>query len=302
MTFLPKHLVPFFIITIAYLCHGTQAEAANISLINGDQITGTIISEGADVFKVEHDILGILTIKKNAIAAITGTEEQPAEETPAIVWKREIEAGYNITNGNTDTERFAGKVLINRNHVKVNETTFKGTWEETSTNDKLDSQKWYTLGRFAYSFGTTKQWYHFMKTELDHDKFANIDYRFVPASGLGYWFSDEKPFRAMAECALGYEYTNYSDSSKNSDDLVLIPRGFLSWDIFDRTTLSEDITVYPLLNNLGAYRLVSDLELATKLTQHFSAKLTLRNQYNSNPPADTKKHDLSLTSSLAYSF
>jgi len=67
------------------------------------------------------------------------------------------------------------------------------------------------MGRYAYSFSEEMKWYHFYKIEGSQDRFANVDSRITPSSGLGYWFSDEDDYKAMVESALGYEHTSYVD-------------------------------------------------------------------------------------------
>ena len=165
----------------------------------------------------------------------------------------------------------------------------------------MDAQRWNLMSRYAFSFGEMK-WYNFYKAEANHDRFANIDYRIIPSSGVGYWFSDAEDFKAMAELGLGLEYTNYRDATKDETEAVLIPRGFLQKRLWGQSRISEDLTLYPSLEDMGEYRLHSATVFSNPINDALSLELSLINDYDSDPPANIKKHDMRLISSLVYSF
>jgi len=58
----------------------------------------------------------------------------------------------------------------------VDEFDIKANFEYSSEDKKMNSQKWYTMTRYARNFKKNKKWYWFGKGEIDHDKFADIYY------------------------------------------------------------------------------------------------------------------------------
>ena len=275
--------------------------AAQIYLHNGDRLSGDIVSETNDAYIIETEHTGTLTIAKAAIANVQVPQEEPAIEIPSILWQREFSVGYNVAKGNTDTRAIFFSSLLSRK-TDENETTLKGAYEETSANNNMDGQRWTLSGRHAMSFGSALQWYHFYKTAADHDKFASVDYRIIPAAGVGYWFSDEAPFKAMAEIALGYEHTEYTNNTDSSEEAILIPRVFGEWTFWKGAVLSEELVTYPSISDASEYRLVSTTLLTNPITEHLSLKIAWIHEYDSAPANNAKKHDMRLNSSLAYSF
>jgi len=156
--------------------------------------------------------------------------------------------------------------------------------------------------RYAFSFGASKKWYNFYKTEAEHDRFANIKYRITPSTGLGYWFSDTDDWKLLTEAGIGYEYTEYRDDTDSDGEVILIPRLFFEKTLFNNSRFSQDITMYPSLSEFGEYRVRSESSFINPINGHISLKLSLIDEYNSDPADDTKKNDLRFISSLMYSF
>ena len=66
----------------------------------------------------------------------------------------------------------------------------------------MNAQRYDGMARYAFSFGKHLAWYNFYAFEAMHDRFANIDWRLTPSTGLGYWFADEAAWKATVELAL----------------------------------------------------------------------------------------------------
>jgi len=292
------------IITILFvLLIATHALAQHdIVFINGDHIHGQIVSENTSHITLSSEVLGEITLRKEVIESMKARKPAlPDEESKKeIEWIRIAKAGYNITDGNTETSAVSTSLEVNRK-TKDDETTFKGNYNESASNDTMDSQLWYTLARYAYSFGKELKWYHFFKNEADHDKFANIDYRIIPASGIGYWFSDELPFVAMAEIGVGWEFTTYNNGTEDSNEAVLIPRALIEWNVVGDAILSEEFT-YPSVSDFGEYRFTSITTFSNPISEHLSAEIAMSNKYNSNPAEAAEKNDMMLSSALVVSF
>ena len=172
----------------------------------------------------------------------------------------------------------------------------------SSTKRKMDAYKWYGMGRYAYSFGSMKRWYNFYRIEVDHDRFADIDYRFVPAAGVGYWFYDLPRLKLMVEAGAGYEHTSYRSNIKDKGGWVLAPRAFFEKELFSNTKISQNIFYYPAFEDFSDYRIHSETMLDIAMNHKLSLRISLIDDYNADPPADTKDNDLRVISSLAYSF
>ena len=99
-------------------------------------------------------------------------------------WTGDVFAGYNQSGGNTD--KGAGSIAAQA--VKKWETssfTLKGSAFYSQSNNKMDGQKWDALAKYSYDFGKDDLWFNFYQVLVDHDYFADIDYRVTPATAWG---------------------------------------------------------------------------------------------------------------------
>jgi len=195
-----------------------------------------------------------------------------------------------------------GGFLFRRKVEKVNEFRVQGDAFYGAQNRKMNSQRYSGMVRFAHSFGKEKKWYRFIKTEGDHDRFANINVRITPSIGIGYWFWDLPGWKAMAELGAGVTFTDFRNNTDDKAELEIIPRAYLEKKLIGRSVLSQDAIAYPSLTEDGDYRFRLDTSFKNPITDRLSLRLSMINNYNSNPGKEIKKHDLRLMSSFEYAF
>ncbi|MFC1624386.1 YdiY family protein [Candidatus Omnitrophota bacterium] len=294
---------PILLFSYLFLLFPKILFAGEIYLKNGDKVSGKIIEESKDSVVIETEALGVLSIdRKFTRQVITDKEitEARLKKEENKIWQRESSLGYNKSSGNTDDSQLLASFRANRK-TDHDEFTTKGDFLYSSSNREMDAQKWFGMARYAFSFGERK-WYNFYKLESDHDRFANVDYRIIPSVGMGYWFSDEDDWKAMAELGSGLEYTNFRDETDDTDEMVLIPRVFFEKRMFNKSRIKEDIYLYPSLGDTGEFRLHSETVFENPIDDRLSLRFSLVDDYNSDPAKNSKKNDVRFISSLAYSF
>jgi len=299
--FLVCLIVPVFLYLLLFCPEFVYAD--EVYLKNGDRISGKVIEEQEESIVIETEAIGSIAINKKFVERIVASgkiEETGVREEKDKLWQRKISVGYNKSSGNTQNKQVSTHLYAKRK-TDYDEFTMKGEAYYSSSNERMDSQKWYGMGRYAFSFWDRK-WYNFYKLEGDHDRFANIDYRVIPSTGIGYWLSDEPDWKAMVEMAIGFEHTNFRDASKSSNEAVLVPRGFLEKKFIGGLSLSQDIVLYLSLEDTGKYRLHSETVLTNPINDHLSWKISFIDDLNSDPTGSAKKNDYRLISSLDYAF
>jgi len=295
----------YLMIVIAIFSTVSNACSDEVYLKSGDKITGEIVEQKQDSISVKTEAMGSVSIKRDHIDRIVKEKEEPPELTEKpkkAAWQGEVSLGYDRTTGNTRDNQISGSFLMSRNNKHVDEWTLGGNLYYSSTNRKMDAQKWYGMGRYAFSLGESKKWYSFFRGEADHDRFADIDYRLVPAAGVGYWLYDLPGIKLMAEVGAGLDHTVYKSKIKDRDEWVLTPRLFLEKKLFNNSKITQNLYYYPTIEDYNDYRLRSDTSLDIALNKKLSLRLSLIDDYNSVPSEDTKKNDLRLISSLVCSF
>ena len=229
----------------------------------------------------------------------------PAVAAPEYVidvtgWDSEMSLGYTRNTGNTQNAQLLGSFEAERKNDQ-DVLTIKTDTLYSSQNKKMDGQK--HAGSVRYGFDLwTAEWNGFMKFEAEHDKFANIDYRVLPSAGVGYYFADTEEWTFLTEVGLGLEHTEYSNNTKETTDVILIPRVFAKKAIFVNSTISQEVIIYPNLKQGDQYRLRAETRFTNPLSEEMSLRCSFIDEYNSDPAGEANKNDTKLITSIVYSF
>lgn len=305
-----KNIITYMVVTfilwltlnVGCITLGEDNDEITIYLSNGDRISGKVIAHENDYLILKNDFLGEVKIKKGFVVKDDKRKEVvAAEPDKEKLWTIEFALGSDISEGNTVKSSLSADLYANRK-ASDNEFTIKGSSSYASTDREMDTQKWYGMIRYAYSFWERK-WYNFYKFEADHDRFANIDYRLIPSTGIGYWFSDRPEWKAMVEMGLGLENTYFRDEEPTKHEVALTPRIFLEKRLIGNAIISQEIILYPSLNYLGDYRLHSATSLKSPLTNNIFLRFSIIDNYNSSPSGvDIKRNDFQFITSLGYTY
>ncbi|MBU2540856.1 MAG: DUF481 domain-containing protein [Candidatus Omnitrophica bacterium] len=297
-------IIKIILINIFVFSFSISAFAEQVFLKNGDRISGEIIEDDTGAIKINSEATGVISIERSFVERIL--KDEKAKETDLAgevpkAWERKISLGFNKSGGNTQQSQLAFSLFANRKS-EFNEFTVGAEAFYSSSENKMDTQRSSVFIRYASSFGEELNWYNFYKFEAEHDRFADIDYRLVPSIGLGYWFSDEESFKALSECGLGLEHTKFRIDNKDNDEIIIIPRVFLEKKLVHDSRISQDLLLYPTLDEWSRYRLHSETSFLNPISDSLSIRLSFIDDYNSDPPGNTKKNDFRLISALEYSF
>ncbi len=269
---------------------------------NGDVLTADVVSREKNYIVIDHPVLGKLKIPRDKLRQ-EEERDQKGEDTRSdnepCLWERRLTLGVDYRKGNVDSGSNSLELLLHRKRPK-DEVTLKVRAYYSQSHGQMDDRKYYCLGRYGFSFREGGSWYAFGKLELEHDRFADVKFRGIPSLGLGYWFLSGERFRLNLEGSLGWEYVDYY--LQDSDDDVLAVgsvrweyRPTVGWELF------EDVDVYPSFGE-GSYRLRSETGLRVRLRERMSLKLSLLEEYDSDPAEGKKKSDLRFISGLEWEF
>ena len=217
-------------------------------------------------------------------------------------WQGSVFAGYNQSKGNTNKSVANLQLGMDKKSGRY-AYLFQGNMSYSETNDSMDGQKWDALGRFSFDFGKENKWYNFYQLLIDHDYFADIDYRMTPSVGVGYHIAASEDWTWDADAGLGYRVERHRINKAADDEyLTAIAHMFMKKRVFDRAYVSEDITVYPGLESGSAATLRSETVFSNPLTETMDMEIKYILDYNTEPAAGKKKTDTQIVAGLKYKF
>lgn len=226
------------------------------------------------------------------LATIAGAEE--------TVWKKEIGVGFDQSKGNTDKAQFNLSTGVTKGW-KHSDFSDKFDLFYSSSNKKMDGQKWINTARYSLNFGKEDRWFNPYQLILDHDRFADIDIRYQPSVGIGYWLSKNDDFKWSVEGSLGYQVTEYRSNTETKRGSTLPLRTFLDKRIFEKSHLTEDFTFTPSLEGNGNL-IHSETGFINPLAQGLDLTLRYILDYDSEPGDGKKKTDTRFVAGMKYSF
>lgn len=217
-------------------------------------------------------------------------------------WSGDIFVGYTRSDGNTEksSASVAASALKKFEHAQYQ---LKATMLYSSTDNKMDGQKWDVLNRFSRDFGKDYKWYNFYQLLVDHDYFADIDYRITPSAGIGYHIANSESWVWDADVGVGYRIIRYRVNTAADDEVVTaVIHTFMKKKIFESAFLSEDLTVYPGLESGSAIVLRSETAFTNPLQENLDLEIKYIVDHNSEPAAGKEKTDTQLLIGLKYKF
>jgi len=344
-----KNAVFLFIIIV--FCISGISIADEILFKNGERLIGTVIRmEDAKIIfnsqlagEVEVDLVQVKSLTTKSImklhltdGSIVRSSDIKANETgftikgsgvesmalsnirainprviPNVVWKGNVTAAFNATNGNTYNEQANISINLLR-RSKKNRLRFDGIYlaardEDSSTGDKKTSEENFTL-KSKYDYFFSKKLFGYLSGSLKKDHIADLDYRTIYGSGLGYqWIDDERlKFSTDAGLALLKEkYTskiNGTSRVTRSDDLSLQLGYNYLWESSSNTLVLSNLTYTPAFDDFADYFLTFDAELRISITKSFYSSFKYILDYDSEPGDDSGSTDTKYIIGLGWDF
>ena len=221
---------------------------------------------------------------------------------PMEGWTGDVFVGYNTTSGNTDKASGSLSAQAVRK-VEKSELTLRGNVFYSESNKKMDGQKWDGLIKYSYDFGHEERWFNFTQLMVDHDYFADINYRITPATGLGYHIARSEGWTWDVDAGIGYRITRYRlNASANDEALTALAHTFMKKKVIGNAFLSEDFTAYPALNSDAGIVLRSSAAFTTPISERVDFELKYIVDHNSKPAAGKKKTDSQFILGVKYKF
>lgn len=350
------------------LC-AASAPADQVSLKNGDRLTGTIIKSDEKALLIKTDLAGDVNVQWDAVTSIVSSQtlhlvlkdgqtivgivttsgdkfEVATKDTGAVTAAREavvgvrndvvqkayddqierlrhphltdfwsglLDTGLSLTRGNSESLTYAlsGKAarVTERDKISVYSTAIY----TNSTINGVNSTTAHAIrGGIRGDLNVSARLFVFGFTDFEYDQFQNLDLRNVLGGGLGYHaiktknttfdvFAggsyDQDFFAAVAATAT----TPATPSTSRKLAEIVLGETFNA-KLNNRTTLTEQFSLFPGVSETGNYRFQFDSTAATKLKNWLSWQVTYSDRYLSNPLAGFKRNDLLLSTGLRLTF
>jgi putative salt-induced outer membrane protein YdiY len=310
------------------------ALADEVTMKNGDRLSGTVLRVDAQVMTLKTDYAGELKLKRESI--LTFQTEQPVHvlskddrsvslgvidvkkpdvlvfrteaeqdkylrdlrraKNPGLteLWKGDLDFGYAQARGNTETGTLTAGLRASR-------TTDFHSLQLNYTSLYSTNAANTIRGGGKYDVKFNPKYYAFLSGDFEIDERQNLDLRLVPGGGLGHNFlrGNGTNWTFFGGASLNREY--FSTGLRRNAGEVLAGND-LTHKFAEIFTPSQKTVFYNNVSESGNYRLNADVALAAALRRWLSWQVSTSNRYLSNPLPGRVTNDLLVTTGVRVTF
>lgn len=298
-----------------------SSQTLHLALKDGQTIVGTVTTSD-NKFEVATRDAGPVAAPKDAVVVVRNDAEQKAYDDqierlrhPHLTdfWSGLLDTGLSLTGGNSDslTYSLSGKAarVTDRDKISVYTTAI---YNNSTINGVSSTTAHAIRGGVRGDLNVSEKLFVFGFTDFEYDQFQDLDLRNVIGGGLGYHAIKTKntTFDVFAGGSYDADFFGALPATASTPATPAITRKSgeivlgetFSNKLNNRTTLSEQFSLYPNVSNTGTYRFQFDTTAATKLKNWLSWQITFSDRYLSDPLPTFKKNDLLLSTGLRLTF
>ena len=232
-------------------------------------------------------------------APLAEQEKQKKED-----WNSSLNAGLNLTRGNSKTLLVNGAALAEYNKGEnIFRLDIQGNYGENvvnknSTNETEQANVQNARGIAEYQRLFSERDYGYANASLSHDRIAGIDYRGIAGPGVGRYFFKSDPLKLSTAIGVAYVSQRLIGDIENTINLRVAQRFEMKllatskvWESIECLVAVDDSN-----NNLVNFEIGAESAISSRL----NLRVVLQDQYNSRPVAGKKSNNVQLIAGVGY--
>jgi putative salt-induced outer membrane protein YdiY len=209
--------------------------------------------------------------------------------------------GAIVNRGNTESLAITADLLgIRRSGIHeliYGVSTTYGEFE-TSADTNVTDQNIY--GALQYNRVIAYPWYFGLRTDVLHDKIADLDYRWTTGPVLGFYLIKDASTTLSFEA--GSAYVRESQGDVKSDDAAIFAQEKFTHRFNDTLHVWQSLSYLAPFNDADDYVLRGEVGAGIDMGGGYSWRTSLEDVYTNISTAGRDRNDLRLKSALAFSF
>jgi len=227
----------------------------------------------------------------------------PPDATNASPWKAVITAGLTLARGNSDTtDGTLGGEASYKKGLNELMTGVSLTYGEANGVKNNELYK----GFVDYHRLFTEKLYGAARFDGMHDGIAGINYRFILAPSMGYYFIKDTKGFLRAEVGPAYvieQRESLIDDRTQTEDndyatLRVAERG--EYQLGKGARVWEAVEALPQVDRFNNVIINAEIGIDVAINSRWSLRTVLHNAYENEPAAGRKKNDLMLITGLSF--
>jgi hypothetical protein len=319
-----------FRLLIFSTCLAGVVTADEVIFLNGDRLTGKILSVADGELVLETDGAGEVTIKLGKLKTFSsdqpvkirvgdkppfntkvtagapgyvGTQASPqplaiqditAINPPVLAWHGEIALNAMLQRGNTHREEIGFEFELEKKWEK-HQLFFGGEYfygRERNDQGSTSTTDNYGEGFIRYRRIITEKFYAGARGHVWHDSLADLNLRYMVGPGIGYQWFDNPKLTFYTEAGVAYNDENYDPGGTEEYWGPYLAYGF-EWTPVKPLKLFSELEYLPSFSNFtDDYLLDVNGGIHTKIWKGLFAQFRVEYLYDSHPAPGADHWDL----------
>jgi len=232
-------------------------------------------------------------------APLTEQEKQKPKD-----WKTSLNAGLNLTHGNSENMLVNGAILADYNKAdNIFRLNIQGNYNENvvsqdNTNDIKQATVQNARGIAEYQRLFSERDYGYANASLSHDRIAGIDYRGIAGPGVGRYFFKRDPLKLSTEIGVAYVSQRLIGDIENTINLRVAQR--FEMKLLASSKVWESIECLSAINDYGNYLVNFEIGAQAAITACLNLRVVLQDQFDSRPAPGKESNDVKLIAGVGY--
>jgi Protein of unknown function, DUF481 len=248
--------------------------------------------------------------KAAPLAQVTAVRDAAAQRSyerllhPRLIdlWYGNFDIGLALARGNSRTDTFttafraARETRTDKTSLYFNQT--RGNARANNVNNTIASA---IRGGWKYDRSVTPRFFLTAFNDYEHDRFQNLDLRFVVGAGAGYNAVKRENLKLDVDGGANFNRENFLDGlDRNFAELNFGDN--LAYKMAGATSITQAFRMFNNLTNTGQYRINFDLSVVTAVRKWLGFHVTASDRYLSNPVQGRQRNDVLLSTGFRLSF
>lgn len=320
--------------TLILLSFAANVFASEITLKNGDRLSGKIVDENDDSVVIETVYAGKVTIARahidkiianpapkaapKPVATAPAKSEKPiaAESKPAVAirnssgfasrvrrivggWEGNANIGFSYTSGNANNVTMTTGLRAAKVRPQDGFTIYARSLWNSNHGSQITTQNAF-WGGARYDRTLNKKVFGFVSYDFERDKPRRLDFRSVVGGGLGH--RTIKSDRTELELFMGGAWNRTWQANQDTNT----PEGLAGFNfkhrINDKLRVQNAMTYFQNVTDRVEYRFILDSTISVDVTKKIGFFISVGDRYNNDPIGTSKKNDFLVTTGLKWNF
>jgi putative salt-induced outer membrane protein YdiY len=310
------------LIVICALAWPALACADHLTLKNGDSLTGTVLENTSQGVTLQSQLAGRVTVDWDNVSALTGADGRDVARPTSRTWESSFNAGFDMSRGNSETANLSTSVTSTRTTDRDRLNLF-GSYAFSNVGTGTDSitTARATRGGFRYDHDIVGRVFGFGFANAENDPIQLLDLRTVEGGGAGLHVVKNDRTQFNLTSGLSYARDKYADVTNVTTTTTtsqIVPLGKsgkyrtrtttttsteqvrterhrnvteylfgedVNSQLSDRVNLTEELTLYPAINQPSDYRIYFETTLSTQISPWLDWNITAADRFLNIPPS-----------------